>query len=284
MLYGFLLGKSKLINYEHTRILSVLEIYLFLPCTVFNAFYGNFTIDNLTKYYQLVIVSTAVLSVLVFFSHIISVLLSKDPYDKKVYKYSLTIPNYGYMGYALALGLYGTEGLLNIILFAIPFSIYTYTFGYCMLTNQRVSLKKLINPVILSILAGAVFGLLNVKLPGIVETFLNKSGNCMAPVSMLLAGITIAEFNIKHLISEKSVYIASVIRLVLIPCLVMAALKPFFDDTLVRAAVLLCAMPCGLNTIVFPKLIGEDCKTGAKLAFVSNLFAMLSIPVVLSFL
>ena len=284
MLCGFLLGKSKLINYEHTRILSVLEIYLFLPCTVFNAFYSNFTIDNLTKYYQLVIVSTAVLSVLVFFSHIISVLLSKDPYDKKVYKYSLTIPNYGYMGYALALGLYGTEGLLNIILFAIPFSIYTYTFGYCMLTNQRVSLKKLINPVILSILAGAVFGLLNVKLPGIVETFLNKSGNCMAPVSMLLAGITIAEFNIKHLISEKSVYIASVIRLVLIPCLVMAALKPFFDDTLVRAAVLLCAMPCGLNTIVFPKLIGEDCKTGAKLAFVSNLFAMLSIPVVLSFL
>lgn len=284
MLYGFLLGKSKLINYEHTRILSVLEIYLFLPCTVFNAFYGNFTIDNLTKYYQLVIVSTAVLSVLVFFSHIISVLLSKDPYDKKVYKYSLTIPNYGYMGYALALGLYGTEGLLNIILFAIPFSIYTYTFGYCMLTNQRVSLKKLINPVILSILAGAVFGLLNVKLPGIVETFLNKSGNCMAPVSMLLAGITIAEFNIKHLISEKSVYIASIIRLVLIPCLVMIALNPFFDDTLVRAAVLLCAMPCGLNTIVFPKLIGEDCKTGAKLAFISNLFAMLSIPVVLSFL
>lgn len=284
MLCGFLLGKSKLINYEHTRILSVLEIYLFLPCTVFNAFYSNFTIDNLTKYYQLIIVSTAVLSVLVFFSHIISVLLSKDPYDKKVYKYSLTIPNYGYMGYALALGLYGTERLLNIILFAIPFSIYTYTFGYCMLTNQRVSLKKLINPVILSILAGAVFGLLNVKLPGIVETFLNKSGNCMAPVSMLLAGITIAEFNIKHLISEKSVYIASVIRLVLIPCLVMAALKPFFDDTLVRAAVLLCAMPCGLNTIVFPKLIGEDCKTGAKLAFVSNLFAMLSIPVVLNFL
>ena len=284
MLCGFLLGKSKLINYEHTRILSVLEIYLFLPCTVFNAFYSNFTIDNLTKYYQLIIVSTAVLSVLVFFSHIISVLLSKDPYDKKVYKYSLTIPNYGYMGYALALGLYGTERLLNIILFAIPFSIYTYTFGYCMLTNQRVSLKKLINPVILSILAGAVFGLLNVKLPGIVETFLNKSGNCMAPVSMLLAGITIAEFNIKHLISEKSVYIASVIRLVLIPCLVMAALKPFFDDTLVRAAVLLCAMPCGLNTIVFPKLIGEDCKTGAKLAFVSNLLAMLSIPVVLNFL
>lgn len=284
MFCGFLLGKSKLINYEHTKILSVLEIYLFLPCMVFNAFYNNFTIDNLRKYYLLIIVSTAVLSVLVCFAHIISGVLSKDSYDKRVYKYSLTISNYAYMGYALAQGLYGAEGLLNIILFAIPFSIYTYTFGYCMLTNQRISLKKLINPAILSILLGAISGLLNVRLPNIFEIFISKSGNCVAPVSMLLVGITLSEFDIKHLIADKKVYIVSIIRLVIIPCIIIIVLKPFFDDILVRTAVLLCAMPCGLNTIVFPKLIGEDCKTGAKLAFVSNIIAILSIPIVLNFI
>ncbi len=282
MLCGFLLGKSKLIDYKHTKILSVLLIYLFFPCTVFNAFCSNFTVDYLTKYYPVIIVSVVVLCVLVCFAHIISGFLSKDPYDKKVYKYSLTISNYGNMGYPLALGLYGAEGLLNMILFAIPFSIYTNTFGYCSLTNQRVSFKKLINPIILSTLLGAIFGLLNVKLPGIVETFVSKSGNCMAPVGMILAGTTLSEFDIKQLVLDKNVYIASIIRLVLIPCGVMMALKPFFDDTLVRTAVLLCAMPCGLNTIVFPKLVGEDCKTGAKLAFVSNVIAMLTVPIVLN--
>ncbi len=284
MLCGFLMAKSGLINYEHTKILSIIEIYLFLPCTVFNAFYSNFTIDNLTQYYLLIIASAAILGILVCFSHILSGLLSKSEYDRKVYKYSLVISNYGYMGYALAQGLFGAEGLLHMVLFALPFSFYTYTFGYCMLTNRQISLKRLINPVVLSILLGALFGFLNTKLPRIFETFVNKSANCMAPVSMLIAGITISEFDIKHLISDKKVYIASIIRLVLIPCSVMIALKPFFDDTLVRTAVLLCAMPCGLNTIVFPKLIGEDCKTGAKLAFVSNIIAILSIPIVLNFI
>ena len=282
MLCGFLLGKSGLINYEHTKILSVLEIHIFLPCTVFNSFYSSFTIDNLAQYYLLIIIAVAILSVLVCLSHIISGVLSKDAYDKKVYKYSLVISNYGYMGYALAQGLFGAEGLLHMVLFALPFSIYTYTFGYCMLINRRISLRRLINPVILSILFGAVFGLLNIKLPGTFETFVNKSANCMAPVSMLLAGITLSEFDIKYLISDKKTYIISIIRLVLIPIVIMIVLKQFFDDTIVRTAVLLCAMPCGLNTIVFPKLIGEDCETGAKLAFVSNIIAILSIPVMLN--
>lgn len=284
MLCGYLIAKKGLINYEHTKILSTVEIYLFLPCTVFNAFYSNFTVENLTQYYMLIVVAAVVLGVLVCFSCIVSGRLSKDEYDRKVYKYSFVISNYGYMGYALAQGLFGAEGLLHMVLFALPFSFFTYTFGYCMLTNRKISLKRLINPVLLSILLGAVFGFLNIKLPRIFETFVNKSANCMAPVSMLLAGITISEFDIKQLISDKKVYIASFIRLVLIPCLVMIAIKPFFDDTLVRIAVLFCAMPCGLNTIVFPKLIGEDCKTGAKLAFVSNILSILSLPVMLNFI
>ena len=38
------------------------------------------------------------------------------------------------------------------------------------------------------------------------------------------------------------------------------------------------AMPCGLNTIVFPKLIGENCEIGAGLALVSNVLAIFTIP------
>lgn len=282
MFCGFLLGKSKKINPEHTKILSVLVVYLFLPCTVFNSFYKNFTISNLTQYYVLIIVSVATLCVLALFAHGMSRLLSKNDYKRKVYKYSLVIPNYGYMGYALAQSLYGTEGLLHMVLFALPFTFYIYTFGYCMLTNQKLSFKRLINPVVISILLGAVFGLSSIKLPSVVETFVSKSGSCMAPISMLLAGMTISEFSVKHMICDIKTYFISIMRLALIPLAVMFLLKMFFDDTVVRAAVLLCAMPCGLNTIVFPKLVGEDSKEGAKLAFVSSILSMLSIPLILN--
>jgi len=44
--------------------------------------------------------------------------------------------------------------------------------------------------------------------------------------------------------------------------------------------VVLLAMPCGLNTIVFPKIVGEKCDIGAGLAFVSNIAACITIPLV----
>ena len=284
MFCGYLFGKSKLVNYEHTKILSVLGIYMFLPCTVFNAFHTNFTLNNLTQYYMLFIVAIILLSVLVCISYFASGLFSKDKYERNVYKYTLIISNYGYMGYALAQGLFGEEGLLYIILFALPFSLFTYTFGYCMLTNREITFKRLINPAIISIMVGAVFGILNLEIPFVIETFIKKSSNCMAPVSMLLTGITLSEFNIKELVSDKKVYIVSVVRLILIPGVVLVILRPFLDESIVRTAVLLCAMPCGLNTIIFPKLIGASCRLGAKLAFVSNILALVSIPLVLNFI
>ena len=49
-------------------------------------------------------------------------------------------------------------------------------------------------------------------------------------------------------------------------------------------ALIITCMPCGLNTIVFPRLVGEDCKTGARLALISHVFALISIPFWLSLL
>lgn len=280
--YGYILGKSRRIKQEHTQILSGLEIYLFLPCTIFRAFSNSFQVENLRTYYPLILISTGVLGVLLCGSYFIAGALGRDGYEKNVFRYSIIVSNYGYMGYALAEGLYGTDGLLRMILFSIPFSFYIYTYGFCMLTGREFSLKKLFNPVTMSIFIGIVFGLSGLSLPAVAETFIAKSAACMAPVSMLLAGITMSEFDAKELISDKRIYLISVVRLVLVPGMVLLFLKPFFNETVVRTAILLCAMPCGMNTIVFPRLVGQDCKAGAKLAFVSSILCIVSIPVLLN--
>ena len=39
-----------------------------------------------------------------------------------------------------------------------------------------------------------------------------------------------------------------------------------------------------MNTIVFPKLVNEDCRAGAGLAVVSTVLACATIPVVMSYI
>jgi predicted permease len=277
-LLGFFFGKWKREQQTHTGILSFLLVNLFLPAKVFNTFSKNFTKSYITENGKTIIVSVSLLLFLVVFSLLIAKLLTKDKYEQKVYRYSLTLANYAYMGYALCESIFGESGLTDLILFCIPFAIYTYTFGYAMLTGNGKTLKKLLNPMTGAIILGIVFGLTGLELPNVLTSVLSSSSACVAPLSMLLVGITLSAFRVRELVCDIKAYILVAIRLLVIPATVFGLCKLFSIDFVIMPAVMMSCMPCGLNTIVFPKLINEDCLTGAKLAMLSHLFSVATIP------
>ncbi len=282
MCLGFYFGKRKIINHEHSKLISVLCVNLFMPCKVFGAFYNNFNKSYLTSYSSFILVSAVILLVLCVAGYFIANFITKDKYLRNVYRYSFIVSNYGYMGYALAEGIYGETGLLNIIIFAMPIAFYIYTIGFAMLTKRGLSIKKLINPVIVSMILGAFVGFFGIKMPEFVMSFTTKASVCMAPMSMLLAGIAMSEYPIKKLVSDKKAYIMSFVRLIFIPLCVYIAVKNICSPDLTRTAVLLFSMPFGLNPIIFAKLVDEDYFFPAKLAFVSSIFSLITVPLFLS--
>ena len=275
---GYVLCKKHLSDSKHTKLLSTLEIYVFLPGTVFNTFSKNFTVAYLREKYVLVLISAAVLVIVAVSMHFFSKVLTKDDYRRSVYTYSLSIPNYGYMGYALAGSLFGSETLLNVMIYALSLSMYVYTIGYCMLTKTKLNLKKLLNPVLISMGIGMVVGLVGWQPPALVSTMAEKAAACMAPVSMLLTGMVISEYRFRELLRNKMNYLVSGLRLVALPCLIAGALRLLRLEVAVIPALMIFCMPCGLNTVVFPRMIGEDCETGASLAVISSLASCLTIP------
>lgn len=281
-LAGFALSKFKIVKTEHTQILSGILVYVFSTSNVFKTFVANFNVEYITQRWYLILISAIVLVVLAIAARYGSTLFSKEKYVRQSYEYTMVVPNYGYMGYALCESLLGLAALLDMVIFALPLSVYVYTKGYSMLTKREMSLKKLLNANIIAMLIGAAVGLSGIRVPDLFMNIVQKSSGCMAPVSMLLMGITISEFNLIKLVTDKKVYITSILRLVVIPVAVGLVLKPFCPVEIVQIAVLLYAMPCGLNTIVFPKLVGERCDLGASWATVSNILACATIPMVLA--
>ncbi len=282
LLLGFFFGKWKKEQNAHSGILSFLLVNLFLPAKVFNTFSKNFTVSYITENGKTIIVSVSLLLILVVFSLFVAKLLTKEKYEQKVYRYSLTLANYAYMGYALCESVFGESGLTDLILFCIPFAIYTYTFGYAMLTGKGKTLKKLLNPMTVAILLGITVGLIGIDIPDILGSVLTTSSACVAPLSMLLTGMTLSAFRLRSLVADFKAYILVAVRLIVIPGFVYGACRLFSLDFAIMPAVMMSCMPCGLNTIVFPKLVNEDCKLGAKLALLSHLFSVATIPLWLS--
>ena len=254
-----------------------------MPCKVFLSFATNFTPKYLETNWKLPLISLALLLLLILISLPLSKLLTKHPYEKRVYQYSIPICNYAYMGYVLLESLgsegMGSELLTGQILFCIPTTIYTYSIGFALLTGNGFSWKKMVNPMTCSILLGAVVGLVGIKLPPPVNGILSSASGCVGPLSMLLVGISLSAFSLKKLLTRKSLYVFSLFRLVLLPLMAFVLCKVLGLEEVLLFAVIITCMPCGLNTIVFPKLVGEDCSLGAGLVLVTHALSVITLPV-----
>lgn len=106
----------------------------------------------------------------------------------------------------------------------------------------------------------------------------------MAPVGMLMTGVVISGFSFKSILSNKRVYVVAVLRLIVLPLIIGLTLSLFADREMVRTAVLFYALPCGLNTVIFPKLVDENCEIGAGLALVSTVLSCITLPILLTVL
>lgn len=275
---GYLLCKTKKADSSHAKLLSCLEIYVFLPCNAFNTFANNFTPAYLQERYPMLLASIALFLLLVLVSWPLATVLTKERYRQQVLRYSLVVSNYGYMGYALAGGLYGSEVLMSVMFFALPFTFFVYTVGYSILTGNRFSAKRLVNPVTLAMALGAVVGLTGLQVPEVIGSFMSKSVACLGPVGMLLTGMVMSEYRWSTLLRRWETYIVAFLRLLVIPCGAAAALLLLGMDWVVLPALLVLSMPCGMNAVVFGRLMGEDCESGASLALVTSLLSCVTIP------
>lgn len=279
---GYILGHFNIVDKSHSKILSVILVYFVSPCTSVKSLASGFTIQYLKEYYPMILVSVGLLLFFIFVAFFLSKLFTKNRYERNVYHYTLTIPNYGYMGYALAEGLFGAAGLLNIVVFCLFINVYIASIGFIMLTNQKINWKLFVKPNFAGLIIGIFLGLTQIPMPSIVSDVVNTSAACLSPLAMLLTGIVISEFHFKDLITDKKAYIVAALRLVIIPLFVFFAMKPFFSTEIITTAVLYYALPCGLNTIVYAKSANENYVLGAKFAVVSNILSLITLPIILS--
>ena len=104
----------------------------------------------------------------------------------------------------------------------------------------------------------------------------------MSPIAMLLTGMTVAHYDLKKILTVKSVYIASVLRLIALPLLLLGVLALFpMPQPFATCAVCFMCMPLGLNTIVIPGSLGKDTSVASGMALVSHLAGCITIPVIL---
>lgn len=284
MVLGYFLNAKGILPKDTSTAISKLETIVLVPCLNFNTFYKYCTVENVLKKWNIILYGTIIVLVSVIIAALLARFFSKDLYLKNIYKYSFAISNLGFMGNAVVLGVFGEEVLFDYLIYTLPFQLYIFSLGVNLLKpvseENKLSIKSFINPVFISMILGAAVGLLNIPLPKFFTSAVSSAASCMSPMAMILTGFIVANYSFKTLLNQKKIYIASLIRLIVLPLffvLVLRAIKT--DENIVMLTLCCTSMPLGLNTIVFPAAYGGDTTPGASMALISSVLSIVTIPV-----
>ena len=292
---GFIVHKTKILPENAASVMAKLETWVFCPALSFSTMSRNCTPDTISSHAINIMFGVVCVSLAMLISTRISPLFVRSKgMERGIYTYALAFANSGYVGDPLVLAMFGSKALSYYKLFCLPILIMIYTWGISSLVPASAKgnpLKKLLNPSTIALFCGIVFGLtgLGAHMPAPVVSSLDSLKGCMAPVAMILAGFTIAGYDMKKMLSNKKVYVATALRLTVLPTVILtclfglrALLNAAFGMQISNAPLFLAffatAAPLGLNTVVFPEAYGGDPKTGAAMTMISHTLCVVTIP------
>ncbi len=280
ILIGYALNKMKVLHEQTANVLGKLIFWVFMSSMSLQTFVNNMRPEQLADRLPYLILGTIIAVVSLGIALVLSPRFGRDKLEKAVYAYSFAFANIGFIGFPLCKAVFGEEMLCNLMVIGIPFSMLSFTWGVAIFSrSDKVSLKSLINPPNVAMAIGLVLGLCRVTLPNVLSGMLSSASNCMAPCAMILTGFVLAKGPIKKAFIQPKIYLASVIRLILIPALFLGAEMLIGVSKDIRIITALStALPVGLNSIILSEANGLDSTVAAHVAVIANLMGIVTVP------
>lgn len=281
MLVGLFFRKKGIISQEGKKNLTDLVIYLILPCNIVKSFMIEFDGNTLKNFGLILLISVLIQ---IFCAILAKTLYRKvEPGHRPVLMYATVASNSGFLGNPVAEGVFGSMGLALASVYLIPQRIVMWSAGVSYFTKgsgRKELVKRVVtHPCIVAVLVGMLLMLTQVSLPSFLDAALKDIGNCNTAMSMLVIGTILADVKPREML-DKSIFLFSGLRLVLIPLAVYAGCLLFRADGLVTGvSVLLAAMPAASTTAILAAKYDGDAVYASKCVVLTTVLSLVATPV-----
>jgi predicted permease len=280
---GFIASKVKIIGEKTLKQMSAFIINVTLPVVILMSSQMEFTKERIENSIWLLGMAVAVFLVSIIIANFI--FKNAGIEKEKVLKFAAVFSNSAYMGFPLLNALFGGEGVFYGAVFLIPFNIFLWTYGVLVFkkhNNLKQTLKGILTPSMIAMFIAFILIGFSIRIPYPLDNGLNLIGGLTTPLSMIVIGATLASANFKSLISDKWIYIITLVRLLLMPALAFALffwLSP--PDMSLTILVLLVGMPIAAATTIFSEQFGGDAKFASGIVAFSTLLSIGSLPLII---
>jgi len=167
------------------------------------------------------------------------------------------------------------------------FNIHMFTIGIITLQGKPDSLatmlKKLCTPGIISALLAFVIVLFHLNAPAPVARLIGSLGSVTIPLAMIIIGSQLAQVRFREVLTKPSLYIMSLLKLVVYPVIVYVVLRIIIGPGMItEIATILMGLPVAANVTMLCSEYDGDVSLAAQGTCVSTLLSLITIPIMLS--
>lgn len=280
---GFIIVKANLLKAEDSKILSVIVLYLIIPCVIINAFQVNYTKDTVQG--LLITLAASVLTQIILL--IVISVSGKFLHLNEVEIASIYYSNSGNLIVPIVTFILGKEWVLYGCVFMSVQLVFIWT--HCKKIISRESTydwrKIVLNINMISIAIGIVLFLTRIHLPAIINNTLSAVGSMIGPASMIVTGMLFAGMDFKQIFANKRVYFVSFLRLIIIPVIALFLIKCSQLSTfssngnkLMLIVFLAIITPSASTVTQMCQVYGNDSRYASAINVVTTLLAIVTMP------
>ena len=314
MVPGVIMKKCKLCTDAFGKGISNLVLYIAQPCLIV---YAYLSCEESFADIWLGCLMTFILS---FLAHTIFTLIALPVFKKapdgacRMLRFATIFSNAAFMGIPLIEEIASSPtAVIYASIYNITFNLFLWTLGVKLCTDgltemhndedcdcheqlsgmSQVSVKKVIlHPVTLASVIGLallIFGVNNGTLESIhlsiVSDSLLKLKHLVAPLSMVVIGLRLADLNFKNFFNDVYMYIFLVLRHLALPALTVLVMKLLslflpIDDTVALVIAIMASAPAATSATMFAEKYDCDAPYVSRLVTVSTVLCIATMPLI----
>lgn len=281
---GYALCKLGYMGEDFDRKLSSIVVDVTCPLLILSSVMGE-SLPDRTLILPLLGVGFLTYVLLLVFGFFVPRLIAADRDDQGMIGFALMFANVGFIGYPIVSSIFGAKAVFYAALLNMPNTFFIFTAGVMLVKGEysvrKLNLKLLFSPAMIAAFVAALLVALDVHTPEIVARPVTMVGNITVPAALMIIGSSMARLPLHDIIGSPKVYVASVVRLGVVPLSLYFLFKVCgVNDIVNEINTVVIAMPVASFGTMFCMKYGRNPALMTEMTFITTVGSIFTIPLI----
>ena len=281
---GYVCRKTNFLSDAFVKGCVNLLLLIVTPCLIVHVFQRPFTGTALAN--------LGLALAFAFAAHLIGIVFAEicfhrtDERQRGVLKFATVFSNGGFMAIPLEYALLGPDGAFYGALYVVMFNFLCWTYGLKVMCGHLKDMNHrilFINPGTVGIAIGLPLFLTSTTLPVILHNPIKYIADLNTPLAMIVIGFYLADARFAAYFRCVPALVASALRLVVIPALVLSGLVAargmHLDPTMAIALTASASAPVAAMDTMFASKYGRDVDVSVGLVAMTTILSIATMPI-----